>query len=76
MLPLPHVLHEWSPAEYEKWVNEHDETDALRLVGSCIPTWQELVKKTRGDELTADEGDGIDYVLLVETVLVNAGFTR
>ena len=76
VLPLPHVLHEWSQAEYEKWVNEHDESDALRLVENCIPTWKELVKKRKGDELTTDEGDGIDYILLVETVLANAGITR
>jgi conserved oligomeric Golgi complex subunit 5 len=74
ILPLPHVLHEWSQAEYEKWVNEHDETDALRFVESCIPTWEELVSKRQADESTAGEGDGIDYVLLVKTVLVNAGY--
>lgn len=38
----------------------------------CIPRWEAEVRKKGGDGDTED----VDYVLLVRTVLVNAGYSK
>ncbi|KAF8316421.1 hypothetical protein DL93DRAFT_2148754 [Clavulina sp. PMI_390] len=78
VLTLPHALHDWSEAEYVRWVEDHDERERLALIETCLAKWEGEVKRWEGKnkEKGTEGGEDIDYVLLVKTVLQNARETK
>ena len=74
-LTLPHSLQDWSEAEYVRWVDDHDEKDRLALIEGCLPKWEAEVQRfesKKKSQSAPNAEDGIDYGLLVRTVLDNA----
>jgi len=64
-IPLPHTLHGWQAAEYVRWVEEHEEEEALTLVEGGIAHW-EKTSEAEGRDPAAE------YVALARSVLANA----
>ncbi|KAI0044340.1 hypothetical protein FA95DRAFT_1497209 [Auriscalpium vulgare] len=61
---LPHTLHGWKEAEYVRWVEEHDATEALTLIDGGLAHWEQVNAAEGGDAAAAAE-----YVGLARTVL-------
>jgi len=76
VLTLPHALNDWSEAEYVRWIDDHEERDRHQLIEGCIPKWEAEVKryeeKKKSGAVLPENDNGVDYVLLVRTVLDNA----
>jgi len=64
-LSLPHTLHGWSEAEYVRWINEHQESEAWTLVERCLTLWE-------NEQSQANRKEGEEYVELARTVLSTA----
>ncbi|CAE6427730.1 unnamed protein product [Rhizoctonia solani] len=62
--PLPHTLHNWTEAEYVRWIEDHTPRETLALVEACIPKWE-----TQTVEMKSTEED---WVTLVRAVLRRA----
>ncbi|KAG8751229.1 hypothetical protein FRC11_009583 [Ceratobasidium sp. 423] len=61
---LPHTLHNWTEAEYVRWIEDHTPREALALVEACVPKWE-----TQTVEMKSTEED---WVTLVRAVLRRA----
>jgi len=75
VLTLPHLLQDWSEAEYVRWIDDHNEKERLALIGGCFPKWEAEVQRYESrnkSRATPNVGKDIDYVLLARTVLENA----
>lgn len=76
VLSLPHALNDWSEAEYVRLVDDHEEREQLALIQGCLSKWdaefRRYEERRKTGAVLAEGDDGVDYVLLVRTVLENA----
>ncbi|RIA93049.1 Golgi transport complex subunit 5-domain-containing protein [Glomus cerebriforme] len=53
-LQLPHKIYGWSELEYSKWLDEHNEDEAIELIKGCLRTSAEIEISKEG-ELTEEK---------------------
>ena len=52
-LQLPHKIYGWSESDYSKWLDEHNEDEAIELVKGCVRTSEE--SETNKEELVEEK---------------------
>lgn len=53
ILQLPHKIYGWSELEYSKWLDEHNEDEAIELIKGCLRPSAEL--ETNKEEELVEE---------------------
>ncbi|KZT57143.1 hypothetical protein CALCODRAFT_483362 [Calocera cornea HHB12733] len=69
-LPMPHITHGWTEAEYVRWVDTHSPSEAWDLIEVGLNRWE---KNPSGTELEkAEKEKAEEYLALARTVLTHA----
>jgi conserved oligomeric Golgi complex subunit 5 len=54
ILQLPHKTYGWSESDYSRWLDEHNEDEAIELVKGCLRTSAEL-EASKEEELIEEK---------------------